>query len=116
MAKQVMVQIDIMILRTVRAGEPHNWIQLVFFDILFALDRGVSWLMLESNCYVKAFRFEFKPKPHRPNKGPLTLLTGFDVSMVKFCSMHVCNLGLVHTASGGALCQVSLIMGIYKFF
>ncbi|CAE7033206.1 unnamed protein product, partial [Symbiodinium sp. KB8] len=34
---------------------------------------------------------------------PLTGLTSFDVSMVKFCSMHVCNLGLVHTASGGAL-------------
>ena len=26
--------------------------------------------------------------------------------MVKFCSMHVCNLGLVHTASGGALCPI----------
>ncbi|CAE6972780.1 unnamed protein product [Symbiodinium sp. CCMP2592] len=34
-------------------------------------------------------------------KCPFTLLTGFDISMVKFCSMHVCNLGLVHTASGG---------------
>ena len=29
--------------------------------------------------------------------------------MVKFCSMHVCNLGLVHTASGGALTLASSI-------
>ena len=29
--------------------------------------------------------------------------------MIKFCSMHVCNLGLVHTASGGALCRVFIV-------
>ena len=46
MPKLVMVQIDIMILRTVRAGDSHKWIQLVFFERLFALDRGVSRLML----------------------------------------------------------------------
>ncbi|CAE7418885.1 unnamed protein product [Symbiodinium sp. CCMP2592] len=48
------------------------------------------------------------PNHTGPTKGPFTLLTGFDISMVKFCSMHVCNLGLVHTASGGALFQVSI--------
>ena len=64
---------------------------------------------LRSKLNLKAnFDPKLEPKPHRCNKGPLTLLTGFDVSIVKFCSMHVCNLGLVHTASGGALCQVSL--------
>ena len=36
-------------------------------------------------------------------EGPLLLLRGFDISKVKFCSMHVCNLGLVLTANGGAL-------------
>ena len=35
--------------------------------------------------------------------GPLVYLRGFDVSMCKFCSMHVCNLGLAHTANGGAM-------------
>ena len=35
--------------------------------------------------------------------GPFLHLRGFHVTMIKFCSMHVCNLGLVHTASGGAL-------------
>ncbi|CAE7710478.1 unc-89 [Symbiodinium sp. CCMP2592] len=47
---------------------------------------------------------DFLRRAIRPGQvSPLTLLTGFDVSMIKFCSMHVCNLGLVHTASGGAL-------------
>ena len=36
-------------------------------------------------------------------QGPLVLLRGFDVTMIKICSMHVCNLGLVYTANGGAL-------------
>ena len=34
------------------------------------------------------------------SEGPLTLLRGFDVSMVRFCSMHVNNLGLTLTANG----------------
>ena len=36
-------------------------------------------------------------------QGPLVLLRGFDVTMIKICSTHVCNLGLVYTANGGAL-------------
>ena len=56
-------------------------------------------------------QFSIKSNIQCEPQGPLTLLKGFDISMVKFCSMHVCNLGLVHTASGGALC-----LGLFQFF
>lgn len=36
-------------------------------------------------------------------RGPYLGLVGFDVSMIRFCSMHCCNLGLNFTCSGGAL-------------
>ncbi|CAE7611107.1 PLCXD2 [Symbiodinium sp. CCMP2592] len=59
----------------------------------YNMDDNAAWRSAQLNTNA------FLQSAIRPGQvSPLTLLTGFDVSMVKFCSMHVCNLGLVHTA------------------
>ena len=51
--------------------------------------------------------------PHAPIPGPLLLLRGFEPSMIKFCAMHVVNLGLVLTANGGALTFGCMLLTLY---
>ncbi|CAE7257579.1 unnamed protein product [Symbiodinium sp. CCMP2456] len=67
---------------------------LRYYDIL----DGAAWRssQLDLNSFLQG--------AIRPGaRSPFLDLRGFDISMIRFCSMHVCNLGLVHTASGGAL-------------
>lgn len=41
--------------------------------------------------------------PGLDNIGALCCCTGFDIWLLKGCTMHCVNLGLLHTSNGGAL-------------
>lgn len=43
-----------------------------------------------------------------PSKGPLLAVKHWDLSLIKICSMHALNLGLVYTANGGVLTPVEI--------